>query len=416
MWNAEKQDNAQDVRAAQLAAPAAPAPLDPFLVRSGPFHRFQQTLHLEDPLNPRTSRRALLFALVSWLPLAALAAVQGLAINVDPRRSLLLDFTVYARFLVAVPLFILGEGVADSRYSMIVNYLIRSGIVTGTERQAYDDLLSSTRRLRDSRVAEILWVVLAYVGSVLSIFIYHARSEQSTWLVNGAAGSIPLSWAGCWYAAVSVPLFQFLLYRTIWSWLIWVRFLWRLSRLRLRLTPTHPDLAGGLNILGDSPYAIAVFVFAIGAVLSAALIMQISREGASVVIYHNVFIVYLLLAIMISIGPLLLFIGKLDGLRQRGLRDYGTLASRHAQLFDEKWVKGAGVAKDIVEIPLGSPDTSSISGLKASYETVKRVKFFPFGVRALVVLAAAALIPMVPLMLMEFPLQKILKTIARFIF
>src|SRR5215510_389375 len=413
MLNAENQYIAQDARHAQRVEPADS---DSSLKRSGPFHRFQQALHLEDPLNPRTSRRALLFALVSWLPLAALAAVQGLAINVDPRRSLLLDFTVYARFLVAVPIFILGESVADRRYSMIVNYLLRSGIVTGVERQAYDDLLSSTRRLRDSRALEFLWMVLAYIGAVLSIFFYHATSEQSTWLVDGAAGSIPLSWAGCWYTAVSLPLFQFLLYRTIWSWLIWVRFLWRLSRTRLRLTPTHPDLAGGLNILGDSPYAIAVFVFAIGAVLSAALIMQIGYEGASVVIYHNVFIVYLLLAIMISIGPLLLFIGKLDRLRQRGLRDYGTLASRHAQLFDEKWVKGTGVTDDIVEIPLGSPDTSSISGLKSSYETVKRVKFFPFGVRALVVLAAAALIPMVPLILMEFPLQKILKTIARFIF
>ena len=362
-----------------------------------------------------TARRALLFALVSWLPLAALAAVQGLAINDDPRRSLLLDFTVYARFLVAVPLFIIGESVADRRYSMIVNYLRRSGIVTGSERQSYDDLLSSARRLRDSRAAEILWALLAYVGAFLSVF-YHAMSEQSTWLVDGATGSIPLSWAGCWYAAVSLPLFQFLLYRSVWAWVIWVRFLWRLSRLRLRLMPTHPDLAGGLNILGDSPYAIAVFVFAVGAVLSAALIMQVSYEGAPVVVYHKVFAVYLLLAMMISFCPLLIFIGKLDGLRQRGLRDYGTLASRHAQLFDEKWIERAEVTEDIVEIPLGSPDISSVSGLKSSYETVKRMRFFPFGVRALIVLAAAAVAPMVPLTLMEFPLQKILKTIAGFIF
>jgi hypothetical protein len=414
MWNRANQNNAPDAGAAQWTEPVAPAGPDSFLMRSGPFHRFQQTLHLEDPLHPRTARRTFLFALVSWLPLAALAAIQGLAINDDPRRSLLLDFTVYARFLVAVPFFIIGESVADSRYSMIVNYLLNSGIVTGSERQAYDDLLSTTRWLRDSRAAEILWVVLAYAGALLSVF-YHATSDQSTWLVNGAAGPIPLSWAGVWYAAVSLPLFQFLLYRTFWSWLIWVRFLWRLSRLRLRLTPTHPDLAGGLNLLGDSPYAIAVFVFAIGAVLSAALIKQISHEGASVVVYHNVFIVYLLLAMMISFCPLLVFVGKLDRLRQRGLRDYGTLANRHAQLFDEKWINKAEVTEDIVEIPLGSPDTSSISGIKSSYETVKRVRFFPFGVRALIVLAAAALIPMVPLMLMEFPLQKILKTIARFI-
>jgi len=412
MWNAENHDRAPEARAAQWAAPAGP---DSLLMRSGPFHRFQQTLHLEDPLHPRTARRALLFALVSWLPLAALAAVQGLAINDDPRRSLLLDFAVYARFLVAVPLFIIGESVADCRYSMIVNYLLLSGIVTSSERRSYDDLLSSTRRLRDSRAVEILWAVLAYVGAFLSVF-YHAMSEQSTWLVDGAAGSTPLSWAGCWYAAVSLPLFQFLLYRSVWAWIIWVRFLWRLSRLRLRLTPTHPDLAGGLNILGDSPYAIAVFVFAVGAVLSAALIMQVSYEGASVVVYHKVFAVYLLLAMLISFCPLLIFIGKLDGLRQRGLRDYGTLASRHAQLFDEKWIERAEVTEDVVEIPLGSPDISSVSGLKSSYETVKRMRFFPFGVRALIVLAAAALVPMIPLTLMEFPLQKILKAIAGFIF
>src|SRR5215475_11073414 len=171
MWNPENQDIAQDARAAQWAEPADP---DSSLMRSGPFHRFQQTLHLEDSRNPRTERRAFLFALVSWLPLAALAAVQGLAINADPRRSLLLDLTVYARFLLAVPVFIIGESVADRRYSMIVNYLLGSGIVTGSERRAYDDLLSSTRRLRDSRAVEILWVVSAYVGAVLSVFFYHA--------------------------------------------------------------------------------------------------------------------------------------------------------------------------------------------------------------------------------------------------
>lgn len=83
-------------------------------MRSGPFHRFQQTLRLEDPLNPRTVRRAFLFAFFSWAPLAALAAVQGFALNDDPRRSLLMDFTVHARFLVAVPLFIIGR-ILDSR-------------------------------------------------------------------------------------------------------------------------------------------------------------------------------------------------------------------------------------------------------------------------------------------------------------
>jgi hypothetical protein len=67
------------------------------------------------------------------------------------------------------------------------------------------------------------------------------------------------------------------------------------------------------------------------------------------------------------------------------------------------------------EIPPDSPDVSSLSGLKTSYETVKRMKFFPFEVRALVILAAAALVPMVPLILIQVPLREILKAIAGFI-
>ena len=412
MWNGESQESSPDAWPTHWEEPDTPG--NSYLMRSGPFHRFQQTLHLEDPLNPMSVKRGLLFALVSWLPLVGLAAFQGLAINADPRKSLLLDYTIYARFLVAVPFFIIGESVADRRYTMIVNYLLRTGIVTGSERHAYDDLLSSTSRLRDSRAIEFLWIILAYAGAALSIS-YNAISEPSTWLANDGAGPGPLSLAGGWYAAVSLPLFQFLLYRILWGWIIWVRFLWRLSRLRLRLMPTHPDLAGGLNILGDSPYAIAVFVFAIGAVLTSALIMQVSYKGAEIANYHKVFTVYLLFAILISFGPLLVFLGRFDRLRQLGLRDVGTLASHQTQLFDEKWIKRAADTEDIIPSTLGSPDISSFSGLRTSYDTVKRMKFFPFEMRALIVVAAAALTPMVPLILMEFPLQKILKTIAGFV-
>jgi len=380
-------------------------------MQSGPFNRFQQTLQLADANNPRTASRALLFALVSWLPLVALASAQGFAINEDPRQSLLMDFTVYARFLVAVPLFIIGESVASGRYSMIVDYLVRSGIVAGSERQDYDGLLSDIRRFQDSRMAELLLGVLAYAGAAFSVF-RHAMFEQSAWLTPSAVGASPLSWAGAWYAAVSMPLFLFLFFRSVWSWFIWLLFLWRLSRLKLRLTPTHPDLAGGLNILSDSPYAIGVFVFAIGSVLSSVLTKRVVFDGASVVSFNTVFIAYLLLAVLISVGPLLVFAGKLNRLRLQGLRDYGALASQHAQLFDDKWIKKVGAIEGIEETPLGSPDMSSLADLNTNYETVKKIKLFPFGVRAIGVLAASALIPMAPLILMEFPLKEILKAIA----
>src|SRR5215813_10371065 len=215
MWDERLQDEASRAWPDQRAESAAMAVPDSSLMRTGPFNRFQRTLQLGDANNPRTANRAFLFAIVSWLPLVALAGVQRLAINDDLHKSLLLDFTVHTRFLLAIPLFILGESVAFSRYTMIVNYFVRSGIIAGSERQSYVDLLSNARGLRDSRLAEIVWVILAYTVAAFTV-IYRATSEPSTWLV--AAEPRLLSLAGARRYTRRRPLFQFLFLRSIWSW------------------------------------------------------------------------------------------------------------------------------------------------------------------------------------------------------
>jgi hypothetical protein len=60
---------------------------------------------------------------------------------------------------------------------------------------------------------------------------------------------------GYWLAAVSLPIFQFILLRWYVRFFIWFQFLWRISKLDLRLLPAHPDRAGGLGFLGAAPCA-----------------------------------------------------------------------------------------------------------------------------------------------------------------
>ena len=48
---------------------------------------------------------------------------------------------------------------------------------------------------------------------------------------------------------MSIPIFQFLTLRWLYRLLLWFLFLWRVSRLDLRLAPSHPDRAGGLGFL-----------------------------------------------------------------------------------------------------------------------------------------------------------------------
>jgi hypothetical protein len=74
----------------------------------------------------------------------------------------------------------------------------------------------------------------------------------SWYITVGPSGTERLTVAGWWYAFVSLSLFRFVLARWYFRLIVWYIFLWRVSRLPLRLNPLHPDRAGGLGFLGNS--------------------------------------------------------------------------------------------------------------------------------------------------------------------
>ncbi|HEY0460825.1 MAG TPA: hypothetical protein VGC97_16935 [Pyrinomonadaceae bacterium] len=379
------------------------------IIRGGLFYRLQERLNLVNENDSRVVTRAVVFALVSWLPLLILATLQGLAINGDPHRSLLLDFPTYGRFLIAVPLFIIAENVVDDRYVIITSYFFDSGIISRSERSKYLDLLSAARRMVIFTPAEVVLVLIAYLISGLSTYydwVYRAKS----WQVIEAE---QLSYAGWWYLLIGIPLFQFLFIRWVWRLIIWCIFLWRLSRLNLQLNSTHPDSVGGLGILGESVYAFAPIVFALSAVLVSNWGKRVLYEGAAVEHFHRLFLVFLLIMLLTAIAPLLFFTGRLVQLKLRGLYDYGVLADRHSSQFDEKWVRHG--EKNIGAV-LGTPDISSLADLGTGYQTVQKMKLFPFGLQNLAILTAAVFIPMIPLILIEIPLRELVKKIAGTLF
>jgi hypothetical protein len=52
-----------------------------------------------------------------------------------------------------------------------------------------------------------------------------------------------------WFVYVSLPVYQFMLFRWLFRIFVWSRFLWQVSRLDLHLVPTHPDRADGLGFV-----------------------------------------------------------------------------------------------------------------------------------------------------------------------
>src|SRR5262249_12435084 len=153
----------------------------------------------------RVAVRAALFALVTWLPLVILGALQGLALNDVPRRSVLLDYTLYGRYLIALPLFVLAENVVDDRFVIISSYFFNSGVVPDNQRDRFLQILSSTHHLVLSRTAEIVTILAAYVIAGLTVF-GDIFARTATW---GQTDSGAISYAGLWLLIISLPFFTF---------------------------------------------------------------------------------------------------------------------------------------------------------------------------------------------------------------
>jgi hypothetical protein len=225
---------------------------------------------------------------------------------------------------------------------------------------------------------------------------------MTTWMAWGSPAR--LSWAGLWLVLVSQPLFVFLILRWFWRLLLWTRFLWRVSRLDLDLVPAHPDRAGGLGILGVTHGAFNWLVAALAVVFSARAAQWILHDGLPPTALQAPIFVFLVIAMLIFEGPLLLFLLPLAEAKRSGLVAYRELADRYTRAFDAKWVRGGAPREEV----LGSADIQSLADMGGGYDLVARMRVVPIELNQLAALALSALLPMVPLLATAIPLQQIL--------
>jgi hypothetical protein len=104
------------------------------LFEGGPFARVQATLRLAGTEQRHVRRRLIFAVLVTWVPLAVLAVVQGRAIGPNWRESMLLDVAMYARYLLALPLLILATPRFRRELQTIVRHFLDAGLVEEPER------------------------------------------------------------------------------------------------------------------------------------------------------------------------------------------------------------------------------------------------------------------------------------------
>lgn len=386
-------------------APLAEPEEDFSLVLGGPLYQLWRRLHAAGPTLDLLVRRVIAIPLVAWLPLLVLTVYEGVAIGRVVPVPFLYDLDAHARLLVAIPLFLLAEVVIHQRIRLVVRQFVDAGIVTPEVLPGFRAAIDRAMRLRNSLAAEVILAVGVF-GFGWMLWTETSSLTTSTWytIVDPAGRRSTL--AGRWYIYVSIPIFQFLFYRWYFRLFVWFQFLWRVSRLDLRLMPTHPDRAGGLGFLASGPIAFAPVILAQTIVLSALIAGRILFEGETLHAFRYVIAALIILQLLLVLGPLCVFTPLLLALKRRGRREYGTLAARYTREFHEKWIGGAALPDEPL---LGSADIQSLADLANSYEVVRGIRAVPFGRDTIIQVAVPALIPFAPLALTVVPAEEILR-------
>lgn len=370
--------------------------------RLGPFHALQRRLGLLSDRNLAAPRRALLFAALAWLPLLALAMLQGLALNAQHERALLYDFSAHA-LAVAIAAFVLMEQSSERRMALLVGKFAAHELVGASARADFVRVRQAMERRTASWPAELVVAVAAYVLALVWVTAMAARVDGGTWVGRLDAGMLQPTLAGWWMLLVTLPLFLFLLGRWLWRFFTWGRLLRDISRCELQLVATHPDRCGGLAFIGQYPNTYMLFVFALSTVVSASVLKQVVYAGADLLGFKYALLGVIVFLAVAFVLPLLAFTPVLIALKRRGLTRYGALISRHHQAFERKWCDGAPD-----EELLGSPDASSLADLSASYEAIKSIKPLPLSKESLLPLLVAAVLPMAAVAATQAPVKQVL--------
>lgn len=375
------------------------------LVQGGPLFQLFVRSRLATSSLGWLKRRIIFFTLLTWLPLLLLSAYSGQAVSGGIHIPFLYDIETHVRFLVALPLLLVTELVVHVRMKPVIAQFVERGIITAESRPLFDACIASALRLRNSAFIEIALIVLVFTFGY-SLFMERAIVNSSNWYSTSLVPELQLSLAGYWLAYVSLPVFQFILMRWLFRIIVWMRFLWQVSRLDLNLVPTHPDRAGGLGFLSLSVLAFIPLLLSQGALLSAMIAQRIFYEGATLLSFKPEIAAIVVFLLLLVLGPLCVFTPILVQTKRQGLLTYGALASRYVQAFDQKWLQG-GAGPD--EVLVGSSDIQSLADLNNSVEVIRTMQAFPFYKQTVLQTVVVALSPVLPLLLTLISLEDLVK-------
>jgi len=353
----------------------------------GLLRRLETAAHLT-----RVGRQILTAIAVTWLPIMLFGLIHEY-VSGQP-EPVLHRAATHVRLLVAAPVFLFIDQVFPTSCRIIVAHLVFKKFIPPESEPRLERTLQSASRLANSWIPETLLLVVSIGLGIGALF--------GVVPAIGVPVQTERTAAQLWYTLTDWPFVQFLLWRSLWRWFVWVRVLFGIARIRLSLVPTHPDRRAGISFLRlPSVGYCSLLLFAVASMLCAEWGDKLTF-GASIAGFTPLIALFAGVGGVIAFGPLLVFAPQLFLARRRGILDCGARACDEGRLFQRR------VAEARASDDRGAAiEVSALSDVGVVYrEAVDRLNIILVDRRDLLALLIATLLPVLPMMLVRIPLEE----------
>jgi hypothetical protein len=390
------------------AVPATAHADAPDFLRGGALYGLMSRFGVDPEHAARAARRAVLVALLLWVPQALLAAFEGHALPGKVAVPLLLDVAAWVRPWVVVPLLLVAEPILGRAWRQAGERLCERGVVPAEQRAAYDALVARVTRGIRRVLPELVCLALALGVSAALVSAVVAAPRDVWFAVTDADGTTRVTPSGLWYAFAVHGTLAYLSLRWLWRLGLWYRFLVGVARLPLHLFPAHPDRAAGLGFVGRTLPACAPLILGWSTMLACAAANRMLHFGAPLTAFTplggGVLAAVLLLFV---VPPILVFLPLLARTRRAALDDWGRRLARCSERSGAS--PADATASDVAVEPL------NLEELDVAVRAVRSMRPLPLDLTHLVVPLVAALVPAVGLLFLAIPAGEILDALVHLV-
>ncbi len=337
--------------------------------------------------------------MLCWLPLALLSFTQ-LGFN----QFFLLfvrDVATHVRFLLVFPILFFSRQIINRSFSRTIHMFYDSKIIDETNRTEFENKIDWLIKYRNSVIVDILLILLVYYTFYVRIKGISSLPDTSApWVIYQGRISI----AGWWYIIFSLPLLQLMLYRWLYSIVIWIIFLRKISKIDLKLSSLHPDGMGGLGFLKYTQLSFFPVALAFSSLVAAGMSNLIIFSGASMRDFAVLIGSMLVFVLLLFILPLLVFMPLLASVKRKYFLEYSKDAWDFARVYEKE-------LKDYYETGKEKPDTSWHVDLVGSFEKTAGMRIMLIDKVILLSFLGAVILPFIPVVAQEIPLKDLIATL-----